>query len=443
MPPQYFHGTLGWISHADQSYAHMNHRRQVVITGLGVVAPNGIGKDVFWTNLAGGKSAIGPIRLFDASPFPCRVAAEISNFRADAFMLPARVRHRGRFSQLAVAAAKLALKDALLDVKDLKKLRGDRIRIGMGTSMGGIGDVVEDARNGFARSGFKGIPVVSSLEFAAHAAVSHISVELGIEGQALTLGSACTTGFDAVDWATSQIADGYADLALAGATDAPLAELAYAALSALGIFASDGVSRPYDLHRSGMILGEGAAVLILEEVDHAKVRGAPVYAEVLAAGHGNEGGYGPRTDTAERALSNAIRAALTRARLSASDIDYISAHGNGLPDYDLVETRAFKEALGHAAYNIPISSIKSMIGHAMGAGSVLQVAASCLTLQHGIIPPTINLRTPDPECDLDYVPHKARVARVRRVLLNAHAMGGTHSVLILGAPASLSAPASA
>jgi 3-oxoacyl-[acyl-carrier-protein] synthase II len=412
----------------------MNDRRQVVITGLGVVAPNGIGKDLFWANLAAGKSAIGQISHFDASSFPCRVAAEIRNFRAEAFMLPARAKHRGRFSQLAVAAAKLALKDALLDAKDLKKLRGDRVRTAIGTSMGGAGDIGEEMRIGFAKSGFKGIPIVSALEFASHAAVSHVSVELGIQGQALTLGSACTTGLDAVDWATSQIADGYADLALAGATDAPLAELAYATLSALGIFASDGVSRPYDLHRTGMVLGEGAAILVLEEVDHARTRGAPVYATVLGAGHGNEAGYGPRTDTAERALSNAIRTALSRAALSAADIDYICAHGNGMPDYDLVETRAFKDALGEIAYSIPVSSIKSMIGHAMGAGSVLQVAASCLSLRHGLIPPTINLLTPDPECDLDYVPDKARVARIRRVLLNAHAMGGTHSVLILGAP---------
>jgi len=412
----------------------MNHRRRVAITGLGVVAPNGIGKDVFWETLTAGKSAIGPISHFDASSFPCKVAAEIRNFRAEAFMLPARARHRGRFSQLAVAAAKLALKDALLDAKDLKKLRGDRLRIAIGTSMGGAGDIAEEMRSGFAKGGFKSIPIVSALEFASHAAVGHVSVELGIQGQALTLGSACTTGLDAVDWATSQIADGYADLALAGATDAPLAELAYATLSALGIFASDGICRPYDVHRTGMVLGEGAAILVLEEEDHARSRGAPVYATVLGAGHGNEAGYGPRTDTAEKALSNAITTALSRAGLSAADIDYISAHGNGMPDYDLVETRAFKDALGEIAYSVPVSSIKSMIGHAMGAGSVLQVAAGCLSLQHGIIPPTINLRTPDPECDLDYVPNKARVARIRRVLLNAHAMGGTHSVLILGAP---------
>jgi 3-oxoacyl-(acyl-carrier-protein) synthase len=183
-----------------------------------------------------------------------------------------------------------------------------------------------------------------------------------------------------------------------------------------------------------MVLGEGAAVIVLEDWDHAAARGAPAYAEILGAGHGNEGGYGPRTDAAEKALAAAIGSALDAARLTPSAIDHINAHGNGLPDYDLIETRAFKDALGSHAYNVPINSIKSMIGHAMGAASAMQVVASCLTIRYGIIPPTINLCTPDPECDLDYVPHKARPARVRRVLMNAHAMGGTHTVLILGAP---------
>ena len=414
----------------------MNHRRRVVITGLGTVAPNGIGKDAFWKSLVAGTSAVGPISLFDASPYPCRVGAEVTNFRPEEFMLPARVKHRGRFSQLAVAAAKLAVQDACLNLKDV---RADRVRIAMGTSMSGIGDITEGARLGFARAGFEGIPIVSGLEFSAHAPVSHISSELRIQGQALTLGSACTTGLDAVQWAAQQIADGYADFALAGATDAPFAELAYATLSALGILTTyegppSKASRPYDLHRDGMVLGEGAAVVILEELNNAIGRGAPFYAEVLGYGHGNEGGYGPRTDTAEKALTNGIRSALASAGLTPRDVDHINAHGNGLPDYDLVETRAFKEALGVHAYNIPVNSIKSTIGHAMGAASALQVVASCLTIQYGVIPPTINLDTPDPECDLDYVPLKARSGRFRRILINAHAMGGTHSVLILGSP---------
>lgn len=414
----------------------MTQRRRVVVTGLGVVAPNGIGKDAFWGSLIAGNSAIGPISSFDASLYPCRVAGEISNFQPEGFMRPARTKHRGRFSQLAVAAAKLALNDARLE---LKKVRSDRVRVCIGTSMAGIGDVTEGARHGFARSGFTGIPVLSGLEFAAHAPVAHVSAELGIHGQALTLGSACTTGLDAVHWGATQIADGYADLAFVGASDAPLAELAYATLSALGILTKYAgpppqASRPYELHRDGMVLGEGAAVVLLEELGHARSREASLYAEVLGYGHGNEGGYGPRTDAAERALANAIGTAIARARLTTRDIDHINAHGNGLPDYDLIETRAFKEAFGAQAYNIPVSSIKSMIGHAMGAASAIQVVSSCLTLQHGVIPPTINLDIPDPECDLDYVPLNARMARVRYILLNAHAMGGTHTVLIVGRP---------
>jgi 3-oxoacyl-[acyl-carrier-protein] synthase II len=406
------------------------------VTGLGVVAPNGIGKESFWANLVAGNSAIAPISLFDASPYPCRVAGEVSDFLPEDFMRPARTKHRGRFSQLAVAAAKLALKDAQLE---LKKTSGSRVRICIGTSMAGIGDVTENARHGFARSGFTGIPLMSGLEFAAHAPAAHVSAELGIQGQALTLGSACTTGVDAVHWGSTQIADGYADLAFAGASDAPLAELAYATLSALGILTKytgppAQASRPYDLHRDGMVLAEGAAVVLLEELSHARSRGAPLYAEVLGYGHGNEGGYGPRTDAAEKALAGAIGAAIAQSDLTIRDVDYINAHGNGLPDYDLIETRAFKEALGPQAYNVPVSSIKSMIGHAMGAASAIQVVSGCLTLQHRVIPPTINLTTPDPECDLDYVSAKARSARVRNVLLNAHAMGGTHTVLVLGSP---------
>jgi 3-oxoacyl-[acyl-carrier-protein] synthase II len=414
----------------------MKRRRRVVITGLGAVAPNGIGRQAFWSSLVAGRSAIGPITLFDASPYPCRIAAEVRDFRPQTFMLPARVKHRGRFSQFAVAAAKLAVEDSGLD---LKKARAARVLIGMGTSMGGSGDVIEGARRGLDKAGYEGIPSISALEFAPHAPVAHVSTELGLKGQALTLSSACTTGLDAVQWGTTQIADGYADVALAGATDAPLAELAYASLSALGVLTKyDGqpskACRPYDLHRDGMVLGEGAALVVLEDKDAALARGAHVYAEVLGWGGGNEGGYGPRTDTAERALADAIESALGLAGLTAADLDHINAHGNGLPDYDLVETRAFKQALGPRAYSIPVSSIKSMIGHAMGAASALQVVAACMTLEHGIIPPTVNLDTPDPECDLDYVPLKARPARVRRVLLNAHAMGGTHSVLILGVP---------
>lgn len=413
-------------------------KRRVVVTGLGVVAPNGIGKESFWSHLVRGKSALTTITCFDPSPYPCKVAAEIRNFRPAEFMRPARSKHRGRFSQFAVAAAKLAVLDAALP---LTPETSSRAHVCIGTSMAGIGDVTEGARNGFARAGFEGIPVMSGLEYAPHAPAGHVSAELGIRGQALTVASACATGLDAIQWAAAQISADSADAVVAGATDAPLAELAYATLSALGILTKFSgppscAARPYDFQRDGIVLGEGAGVLVLEELDRARARNAPIYAEVLGFGSSTEGGYGIKTDSAELALADAIHAALAQATLGPTDVDYIGAHGVGLPDYDLVETRAFKRVFGDRAYNIPISSIKSMIGHAMGAASALQVAAGCLTLQQSIIPPTINLDVPDPECDLDYVPHRARIARIRHVLVNAHAMGGTHSVMILGSPPS-------
>jgi 3-oxoacyl-[acyl-carrier-protein] synthase II len=414
----------------------MNGRR-VVITGLGVVAPNGIGNDGFWENLIIGKSAVDYVTLVDASRLPCTIAAEVRDFNPADFMHVRRTKHRGRFSQFAVAAAKLALEDARVAIN---REVPERIMVCMGTSMNGVTDVYEAARSGYVGTGVSGIPRWSGIEYAAHAAASHVSIELCIKGQAMTLASACTAGLDVVQWAYSEITRGRADLVFAGGTDAPInSELSVATLCALGVLTSysgppERASRPYDLHRDGLVLGEGAAVYTLESLDHALERDATIYAEVLGFGSGNEGGFGPHIAASELALTEAICTALAQANLSPTDLDYINAHGNALPDYDIVETQAFKHALGDAAYNVPISSIKSMIGHAMGAASSFQVAAACMAIQHQMIPPTINLETPDPQCDLDYVPRTARHARVRKVLINAHAMGGTHSVLILGTP---------
>ncbi len=412
----------------------MTRRRRVVITGLGVVAPNGIGKDAFWKNLVAGTSAVDYITAFDPSPYPCKVAAEVRDFRPQDFMHPRRTRHRGRFSQFAVAAAKLALADSGLT---LLAEQPDRVMACLGTSANGVGDVYEQARLGFQESGVKGIPETCGIEYPAHAPVSHISVELGLRGQAMTLASACATGLDTVQWAAAQIAEGKADVVFAGGTDAPISPLCFATFCASGALSKfddpcTRASRPYDLRRDGLVLGEGAVMYVIEDLDHAFARSASIYAEVVAFGTGNEGGFGTRVDAGELALTEAIASTLRRASLRPLDIDHINAHGNALPDYDLIETRAFKRALGPRAYNVPVNSIKSQIGHAMGAGSAFQVAAACLTLRHSTIPPTINLETPDPECDLDYVPNVARMARVKNILINAHAMGGTHSVLVLG-----------
>ena len=409
-------------------------RRRVVITGLGVIAPNGIGKDAFWGNLVAGHSAVDYIQAFDASSFPCKVAAEVRDFRPERFMHARRTKHRGRFSQFAVAAAKLALEDSRLV---LSSELPERVMLCIGTSANGVGDVYESARLGFERSGVNGVPQTTTIEWASHAPVAHVSTELGLRGQAMTLASACSTGVDALQWAATRVMAGDADLVLAGGTDAPISPLCFATFCAAGALSrfnapATRASRPYDLNRDGLVMGEGAVIYTVEGLEHALARDATIYGEVLGFATGNEGGYGARTEAGELALSDAILAALNSANLAKEDIDHINAHGNAMPDYDLVETRAFKRAFGPIAYNIPVNSVKSMIGHAMGAGSAFQVAAACLTLRYSIIPPTINLDTPDPDCDLDYVPGKARVSRIRNVLINAHAMGGTHSVMILG-----------
>ena len=415
----------------------MKNSRRVVVTGLGVVAPNGIGKETFWQNLIAGKSAIDYITAFDPTPYPCHVAGEIRDFDPKEFMHPRRTKHRGRFSQFAVAAAKLALADSGLDLQ--REQQGRRVDACLGTSMNGSGDVYETARVGYEREGMRGIPMMSGIEFAAHAPVGHVSSELGIRGQGMTLSSACATGLDAIQWGVDQIHEDRADIVFAGSTEAPISEFCFATLCALGALSKFDdpplkASRPYDRRRDGLVLSEGAAICVLEDLEHALDRGAPVYAEILGYGTGNEGGFGNKINAAELALEEAITQALADARRDPGDIDYINAHGNSLPDYDLIETRAFRNALGRAAYSVPTSSIKSMIGHAMGAASSFQVVSSCLTLERSIIPPTINYEVPDPECDLDYVPNRARTARARTILINAHAMGGTHSVLILGQP---------
>ena len=415
---------------------HVRKSHRVVITGLGIVAPNGIGKDAFWDALIAGKSGVDYITAFDPSLYPCKVAAEVTDFNPVDFMSPRRVRHRGRFSQFAVAAAKLALNDSGVN---LSSEVPERVLACIGTAMNGSGDVYETARIGFEKTGVGGIPLMSGIEFAAHAPVSHVSMELGIRGQGMTLSSACATGLDAIEWARNQIQEGRADVVFAGCTEAPIFEFCFATLCALGALSKFNdpplrASRPYDLRREGLVLGEGAAVFTVESLDHALERRATIYAEVLGYGGGNEGGFGSKINAPELALADAIRKALQDAHKSPSSIDYINTHGNALPDYDLVETRAIKEIFGRSAYSVPVSSVKSMIGHAMGAGAGFQIAAACMTLTNGIIPPTINYETPDPECDLDCVPNVSRSARVRTLLINAHAMGGTHSVLVLGSP---------
>jgi 3-oxoacyl-[acyl-carrier-protein] synthase II len=333
-----------------------------------------------------------------------------------------------------VAAARLAVEDAGL--KFTPSL-AQKTSVCFGNCVHGAGDLYETAHLSFVERGVAAVPPFTSLEFTAHAPTTHVSIEFGITGQAMTLASACSTGVDVVQWGHDRIAAGEATVVIAGSSEAPLFPYAFATLCALGVLTTRNqtpyrVPRPYDRDRDGMVLGEGGGTLILEDLDHALDRGAFIYAELLAFGNANESEHIRKVDLQGRALAEALLRALLSAQISPTEIDYINAHGNALADYDIAETNAFKKVFGPTAYNIPVGSIKSMIGQSLGVSGILQIASSCLTLTHGQLPPTINYETPDPACDLDYIPNVARRARVRKTLVNAHGMGGTHSVVILG-----------
>jgi 3-oxoacyl-[acyl-carrier-protein] synthase II len=414
----------------------LRRTRRVVITGLGVVAPNGIGKEAFWDALVAGKSGIDYITAFNPRSYPCHVAGEVKGFIPADFMSARTAKHAGRFAHLAVAAARLAVDDSKFRPQDE---RPGRVLTCVGNAMNGSGDVYETARLGFEKSGMAGIPQLSGVEFAAHAALGHVSKELGLRGQGMTIASACSTGLDVIQWAAAQIHENRADIVVAGSTEAPISEFCFATLCAFGSISTFNdppllASRPFDRRREGLVLGEGAAIFVLEELDHALDRRANIYAEIAGFGSGSEGTSSNRLGVRCDALSHAITEAITTAGITAGQIDYFNAHGNAMKDYDRVDTEAFRSVLGSKAYGVPISSIKSMIGHAMGAAGALQVAATCLTISHSVIPPTINYEFRDPECDLDYVPNEARTSRVRTALINAHAIGGTYSALVLKSP---------
>lgn len=407
-------------------------KRRVVITGLGAVTPVGIGLKAYWQALRDGVSGTDTITLFDASPYPCRVAAEVKEFEARQFMSPKAAATMGRFAQFGVAAARMAYDDAALSSVP----QVSRFAVCFGNAANAVFEI-QDGVERFFQGGMGRMSPSVAYESTAHAATGHISVELGLKGQTMTLATACSTGIDVVQWSYHQIKSGLVTGVLAGATEAPIYTYTHAAFASLGVLSRwpgppAQALRPFDVMHDGLVMGEGAAAFILEDLEHAQARGARIYAEILGFGSASEGMHVFTVDLTGAALQEAARTALRMARLDASEIDHINAHGNGMPDYDRAETAAYRAVFGRHAYNIPVSSIKPMTGQSLAAAGALQVVAGCFTLEEQFVPPTLNHDIPDPACDLDYVPNRGRVARVNRILIGAHAMGGTHSALILG-----------
>lgn len=415
--------------------------RRVAITGIEVLAPGGAGTKNFWSLLSEGRTATRMITFFDPMPFRSKVAAEIDFDPREHGLTPQEVRRMDRAAQFAVVAARGAVADSGVELAGLDPYRvGVAIGSAVGATMGldqeyrivSDGGRLHLVDHEYAVPHLYNYLVPSS--FAAEVALS-----VGAQGPCTIVSTGCTSGIDSVGYAVELIREGSVDVMIAGASDAPISPITMACFDAIKAttpyFANpEQASRPFDATRNGFVLGEGAAVFVLEELDSARRRGAHVYAEI--AGYATRSNAyhmtGLRPDGLE--MAEAIRVALDEARMNPEEIDYINAHGSGTKQNDRHETAAFKKSLGQHAYRTPVSSIKSMVGHSLGAIGSLEIAASALAMEHNVVPPTANLHNPDPECDLDYVPLTARDQVTNAVLTVGSGFGGFQSAMVLTHP---------
>ncbi|HTU74966.1 MAG TPA: beta-ketoacyl-[acyl-carrier-protein] synthase family protein [Trebonia sp.] len=415
--------------------------RRAVITGVGVVAPGGIGQGAYWDLLSAGRTATRPISLFDASGFRSRIAAECDFDPIGQGLSAQEADRMDRSAQFAVVAAREAIGDSGIDLPGSDPGRvGVSIGSAVGCTMGLEKEYVTLSGGGRDWLVDHRLSVPQLYEYMAPSTIAaQVAWQAQAEGPVALVSTGCTSGLDAIGHGVQLIEEGTADIVLAGAADAPLSPITSACFDAIKATSPNNddpahASRPFDGRRDGFVLGEGSAVLVIEEAGAARDRGADPYAEVLGFAGRSNGFHMTGLKPDGREMAEAIRVAMGRARLAPPDIDYINAHGSGTRQNDRHETAAFKDSLGHHAYAIPVSSIKSMIGHSLGAIGSLEVAACVLALRHQVVPPTANLQVADPECDLDYVPNTARECRIRHVLSVGSGFGGFQSAMILGQP---------
>jgi 3-oxoacyl-[acyl-carrier-protein] synthase II len=405
--------------------------RRVVVTGLGAVTPLGNDARATWDAALAGRSGIDWIRSFDASDFPVRVAAEVKDFDGSTVVPPKEARRLERNVLLAVAAAREAVADAALGEFDPA-----RVGIVLGSAIGGVSGVLEQADVMRERGADRVSPFFLP-NVLVDSASGQVAITLGIRGPNYAVVSACATGSHAVGEGAELIKRGDADVILAGGTEAcmhPLILAGFCAMRGLAVEDDDPAhaSRPFDATRAGFVMGEGACVLLLEELQSALARGAPIYAEVLGYGASNDAHHMAQPDPDSVGVSEMMRAALRRADVAPERVGYINAHGTSTPLGDAAETRAIKDVFGDHAYDLVVSSTKSMTAHCFGAAGAIEAMMCALALKEQIIPPTINLRNPDPECDLDYAPNEARRADVEVALSNAMGLGGHNGCVLLG-----------
>jgi beta-ketoacyl-acyl-carrier-protein synthase II len=414
-----------------------NHSRpRVVITGLGAISPLGLTAREFWDGLLAGRSGITRITHFDASGLPCQVAGEIKGFDPKKFIDFKEARRMSRCSQLAIAASREALSDAGLANGTSKMADPERVGIVLGTAIGGL-EKADEGITALRTHGYNKVNPFAVPSAVPNMPAHHISHTYQAWGPLTTVVTACAAGTQAVGEATELIRRGAADIVITGGVEATIQDFAiggFSAMRALPVNFNDApekASRPFNKDREGFVYSEGCAVLVLEELEHARQRGAEIYAEVIGQASSADAYHMAAPDPTAVGAVRAMRWALRDAGISTDQVDYINAHGTSTPANDAGETLAIKKLFGERAYSIPVSSTKSMIGHPMGAAGALEAIACALTIKHGVIHPTINYEHPDPDCDLDYVPNTAREAAVRVTLSNSFGLGGQNACLVL------------
>lgn len=416
--------------------------RQAVITGIGVVAPGGIGRDAFWDLLAAGRTATRRISLFEASGFRSQVAAEADFDPAAAGLAPQEIRRMDRAAQFAVVSAREALADSGLTLHNVPP---ERVGVSIGSAVGctmGLEEeyvVLSNGGRDWLVDHSYGVPHLYGYMVPSTMAVE-VARLVGAQGPVALISTGCTSGLDSVSHAARLIEEGSVDIAFGGATDAPISPITVACFDAIKATTPrnddpEHASRPFDNTRDGFVLGEGAAVFVLEERSAAKARGAHIYAHIAGAASRSNAYHMTGLKPDGREMAEAIRVAMDRARLGPDRIGYINAHGSGTRQNDRHETAAFKASLGQRAYEVPVSSIKSMVGHSLGSIGSIEIAACALALDRQVVPPTANLEHADPECDLDYVPKTAREHKFDTVLSVGSGFGGFQTAMILTAEA--------
>ncbi|MGH2737270.1 MAG: beta-ketoacyl-ACP synthase II, partial [Actinomycetota bacterium] len=406
--------------------------RKVVVTGIGPVTPVGVGRADFWDALVAGRSGIGEVTLFDATEFPVRIGGEVKDFDPTAWMDRKAARRTDRVVHLAVAAARLAWEDA-----GSPQIDPQRAAVVVSTGVGGL-QTMEDQVRILAERGPGRVSAFTVPAMMPNAASGQIAMELGFSGPNACITTACAAGAHGVGEAYRYIKHGMADLAVTGGTEAAITPLALAAFAQMQALSRNPdpaqASRPFDANRDGFVMAEAAGILILEEEERARARGATIYAEVAGYGTTADAFHITQPEPQGAGAVIAMQMALTDAGEEAEAVDYINAHGTSTQLNDAAETRAIKKALGDHAHRLGISSTKSMTGHMVGAAGAAEAAVAALAIHEGVIPPTTNYETPDPECDLDYVPNEARKQDVRLALSNAFGFGGQNAVLAFRRP---------